>query len=317
MAHTPGAITRQAISRSLSDASLFAEKRCRRLSGIAMGSTDDEQPLLHRAGAHGDDHRGDSVEPPEMEIRPSFKELVVDVQASIDVWLSPSYTPISMFLNDTLVYIVSRQWVDLLFIELFRYHPLPFCAEPRSDLPCTPEAPSGVQARLALGILLAAAILRRTAAGFGPGTAVSWLGSSPMAGYLSGWACGFTAVKALRELAEAYPGHDYLYLAVTLFATAVVAVTILVLRPSTVVMGCFGGGAKLLQLVRPRVRLGRRSSYTAARSEELVASHRAAPRTAAYLTTERRTAGAWPPRTASSARASGSMAPPWRTAIGR
>jgi len=233
-----------------------------------MGSTDDEQPLLLRAGAHRDEHRDDSVEPPELEIRPSFKELVVDVQASIDAWLSPSYTPISMFLGDTLVYIVSRQWVDLLFIELFRYHPLPFCSEPRSDLPCTPEAPSSVQARLALGILLAAATLRRTAAGFGPGTAVFWLGSSPMAGYLSGWACGFTAVKALRELNEAWPGYDYLYPIVTLVATAVVAVIILVLRPSTVVMGCYGASARLLQLVRPRVRLGRRSSLTAARSEE-------------------------------------------------
>ena len=40
-----------------------------------------------------------------------------------------------MFLNDTLLYIVSRHWVDLLWIELFRLHPLPFCSEPRSHLP--------------------------------------------------------------------------------------------------------------------------------------------------------------------------------------
>ena len=68
-----------------------------------------------------------------------------------------------------------------------------------------------------------------------------------MAGYLSGWACGFTAVKAMRELNEAWPGYDYLFLTVTLVATAVVAVIILVLRPSTVVMGCFGASAKLLR----------------------------------------------------------------------
>jgi hypothetical protein len=157
-----------------------------------------------------------------------------------------------MFANDTLLYIVSRHWVDLLFIELFRLHPLPFCSEPRSHLPCTPEAPSGVQARFALGIQLAAALLRRVAASFSPGSALFWLGSSPMAAWLSGWACGFASMKAMREAGELLIGFDYLNLTISMLATAVSALIILVFRPSTIVMGCYGAHAWLLKLLLPR-----------------------------------------------------------------
>lgn len=97
----------------------------------------------------------------------------------------------------------------------------------------TPEAPSDVQARAALAVLLAAALLRRGAATFGPGSALSWLGTSPMAAWLSGWAFGFASMKALRELGESLPGFMYLNLAVSLLATAMTALLILVSRPST------------------------------------------------------------------------------------
>ena len=115
----------------------------------------------------------------------------------------------------------------------------------------TPEAPSNVQARAALAVLLAAALLRRGAATFGPGSALSWLGTSPMAAWLSGWALGFASMKALRELGESFPGFIYLNLAVSLLATAMSALIILVFRPSTIVMGCYGAHATLTKLLMP------------------------------------------------------------------
>ena len=62
----------------------------------------------------------------------------------------------------------------------------------------------------ALGILLAAALLRRVAASFSPGSALFWLGSSPMAAWLSGWACGFASMKAMRGAGELLIGFDEL-----------------------------------------------------------------------------------------------------------
>jgi hypothetical protein len=115
----------------------------------------------------------------------------------------------------------------------------------------TPEAPSNVQARAALAVLLVAALLRRGAATFGPGSALSWLGTSPMAAWLSGWALGFASMKALRELGESFPGFIYLNLAVSLLATAMSALIILVFRPSTIVMGCYGAHATVTKVLMP------------------------------------------------------------------
>ena len=89
----------------------------------------DEEPLLEERPADVPDEAGEtSTSPPTGGVLGAWVD-------SIYAWLQPSLGPISMFLNDTLLYIVSRHWVDLLWIELFRLHPLPFCSEPRSHLP--------------------------------------------------------------------------------------------------------------------------------------------------------------------------------------
>ena len=90
----------------------------------------DEEPLLEERVALPAD-----VSDEAGETKPPSGGLLGAWVNAIHAWLHPSIGPISMFLNDTLLYIVSRHWVDLLFIELFRLHPLPFCSEPRSRLP--------------------------------------------------------------------------------------------------------------------------------------------------------------------------------------
>jgi hypothetical protein len=90
----------------------------------------DEEPLLEERvplPADASDEAGES-HPPNGGLLGAWVD-------TIHAWMHPSIGPISMFLNDTLLYIVSRHWVDLLWIELFRLHPLPFCSEPRSRLP--------------------------------------------------------------------------------------------------------------------------------------------------------------------------------------
>lgn len=90
----------------------------------------DEEPLLEERvplPADASDEAG--------ETNPHNGGLLGAWVDTIHAWMHPSIGPISMFLNDTLLYIVSRHWVDLLWIELFRLHPLPFCSEPRSRLP--------------------------------------------------------------------------------------------------------------------------------------------------------------------------------------
>ena len=185
-----------------------------------------------------------------------------------------SIDSVGIFLNDTLLYIVSRHWVDLLSIQLFRLHPLPFCADPTSHLPCTEEAPSGKQACFAVGVLLAATVLRRAAIYFGRGSTLAWLGSSSMAGMLAGWAFGFACVQALVELGNTFTGLPYLNGLFTLLATAGSAVFILVCRPSTVVMGCSFAAQKVETLVQPKTPASRRrrASLWGRRTESMLES---------------------------------------------
>jgi uncharacterized membrane protein YgcG len=152
---------------------------------------------------------------------------------------------VAAFLNDTLLYIVSRHWVDLCFIHIFRLHPLPDCQLKRSHLPCTPEAPSYVQARLALGVLVVCALLMRLAPSCGRSSAAAWLSSSPMSAALVGWSFGIACQRALRELRDAWPNIAYLNVACASTATAAAAALILLLRPSTVVVTVACGVSRL------------------------------------------------------------------------
>ncbi|KAL1511136.1 hypothetical protein AB1Y20_005955 [Prymnesium parvum] len=206
---------------------------------------DQGRPLLEAEDPpERDDAKPTAARPPTPPPAPPPRSLSARAESvawaawgRLRAWVEPSAKSVGTFLNDTLLYIVSRHWVDLLSIQLFRLHPLPFCALKRSHLPCTPEAPFGTQARFALCMLLACAILRRVATSFGRGSALAWLGSSPMAGMLAGWGFGFACVQGLRELNQAWPGVYFLTAFFSLLVTAASAVFILLLRPSTLALG--------------------------------------------------------------------------------
>ena len=78
--------------------------------------------------------------PPPLPPQPLWRLMLAQSWSRAHQWVEPSTKSVSTFLNDTLLYIVSRHWIDLLSIQLLRLHPLPFCELKRSHLPCTPEA---------------------------------------------------------------------------------------------------------------------------------------------------------------------------------
>ena len=77
--------------------------------------------------------------------------------------LHDTQVAVGTFISGTLLYVLSRQWQDLLAVNVFHLHPLPFCDTAHgnlSQLPCTPEAGSGVQFLFAAGMLCVAAVVQ-------------------------------------------------------------------------------------------------------------------------------------------------------------
>ena len=68
---------------------------------------------------------------------------------------------ISSFLNSTIVYIIAKQWADLLSVYVFRLHRRPFCEG--GDLLCGAEAPAWQMYLFAAGLLLVLTPLQQTA----------------------------------------------------------------------------------------------------------------------------------------------------------
>ena len=160
-------------------------------------------------------------------------------------WMARSVPTVDAFLDGTIIYVLSRQWIDLFATHLLRLHPLPFCCmrggeHPADDLhlPCTPEAPAMKQAAFAGATLLVAASVQRVASL----NAHRWPSAptvTQMAGMCAGWACGGALLQALQELGETcVRSCTYLHVAFSLLATAASAVLILLLRPSTLLYGC-------------------------------------------------------------------------------
>ena len=148
--------------------------------------------------------------------------------------IQASMPSLARFVDGTVLYILSREWHDIFSIQLLRLHPLPFCDEDASHLPCTQEAPSIVQAKFALSVLVVASVLQPVATHF-ERVHPELANIQPMLSMVIGWAAGFAAVAKLREWDE-LPGPVHsgsVNLVVCAGSTCVAAALILVCQPAT------------------------------------------------------------------------------------
>ena len=187
------------------------------------------EPAGDGRGSTADEAAGGSVDHPY----PHLHRRLHDTQVAVGT-----------FISGTLLYVLSRQWQDLLAVNVFHLHPLPFCDTAHgnlSQLPCTPEAGSGVQFLFAAGMLCVAAVVQhaslRNEARWPSLTIVP-----RMVGMCVGWAFGFAALQALSEM-EAWPMFSHvsswvLGAAVSACATLLSALIILAGQPSTLCVGC-------------------------------------------------------------------------------
>ena len=151
---------------------------------------------------------------------------------------------VSEFIDGVMLYVLSKEWYDAFATHMLKLHPLPYCSEDDSQLPCTLEASASSQLCFAVTMLLGASVLVRLADWFDESTSGGRSLSivPPMAGMCVGWAFGFAAVKWLAELDgsvglfQAHPGLANL--ALSAVATLGAAVLIVVCRPSTLGLAC-------------------------------------------------------------------------------
>ena len=151
---------------------------------------------------------------------------------------------VSEFVDGVMLYVLSKEWYDAFATHMLKLHPLPYCSEDDSQLPCTLEASASSQLCFAVTMLLGASVLVRLADWFDESTSGGRSLSivPPMAGMCVGWAFGFAAVKWLAELDgsvglfQAHPGLANL--ALSAVATLGAAVLIVVCRPSTLGLAC-------------------------------------------------------------------------------
>ena len=158
--------------------------------------------------------------------------------------LHDTQVAVGTFISGTLLYVLSRQWQDLLAVNVFHLHPLPFCDTAygnSSQLPCTEEAGSGVQFLFAVGLLCVAAVVQACSLR-NEERWPSLIIVPRMLGMCVGWALGFAALQALSEM-EALPMFSHLSswvlgAAVSACATLLSALIILAGQPSTLCVGC-------------------------------------------------------------------------------
>ena len=164
--------------------------------------------------------------------------------------LHDTQVAVGTFISGTLLYVLSRQWQDLLAVNVFHLHPLPFCDTAygnSSQLPCTEEAGSGVQFLFAVGLLFVAAVVQACSLR-NEERWPSLIIVPRMLGMCVGWAFGFAALQALSEM-EAWPMFSHLSswvlgAAVSACATLLSALIILAGQPSTL---CVGWAAEHLE----------------------------------------------------------------------
>ena len=137
--------------------------------------------------------------------------------------VSDAREPVLNFLEGTIVYVLSKEWADLLAVHIFGLHPQPYCLPQDSDgtwlsctdsgfsafmaracaagrpVPrvCSAETAAWVQASYAIALLLVAQRVRLMASStyrHGADTATSMLGMCV------GWSAGAAAVQWFREM---------------------------------------------------------------------------------------------------------------------
>ena len=173
-----------------------------------------------------------------------------------------STTPaVANFIDGVVLFVLSREWHELLSVHVMHLHPLPFCSMDSANLPCTLEASSAHQFGFAFGLLLLAVVVQQT---LSPSAAARAVGGSvrenscearwpslsivpPMVSMVVGWAFGFAAVQWLNEVdggshlpsaplaswAHQHPGAANLVL--SLAAAVACSLLITACRPSTAV----------------------------------------------------------------------------------
>ena len=149
---------------------------------------------------------------------------------------------LAAFIDGTILFILSREWHDIIAINILRLHPLPFCAEDASRLPCTTEAPANQQAIFAASVLVASLVLQSVAARLQ--THLPSLRYAPhMLGYLVGWTTGFASIEWLAELISSAPSMHPVLVGTSVSAAASLlgAVLIGALQPTLHSRGACGG----------------------------------------------------------------------------
>lgn len=105
------------------------------------------------------------------------------------------------FADATLVYILSKQWKDLLSVNLFQLHVRPFCKEAKTAYQnCGHEAPVWQMAAFAFGLLVAATVVVRLSRVLAARRSWPSLEMVPaMAAMCVGWAAGDVSVRILQR----------------------------------------------------------------------------------------------------------------------
>ena len=114
---SPGRVRRDSYTQqAISSASVFAEKNCGLGTLLSMARIDDEQPLLDEKKLPREVNRDEEEEDEvsldgQLTCLACVQECAQQAASAMRSWLQPSLGPLGLFLNDTLLYIVSRFWV--------------------------------------------------------------------------------------------------------------------------------------------------------------------------------------------------------------
>ena len=122
-----------------------------------------------------------------------------------------------------MLYILSREWEDLLSVDLLRLRPLPYCGMGAShSTPCTSPKAVYLQALFAGGLVLIAVVIHDFVTRLLPRfPSIALL--LPMAGMAVGWAAGDASVQLMHELTGSVTGALIFSLVLTMIAIGLTA----------------------------------------------------------------------------------------------
>ena len=129
-----------------------------------------------------------------------------------------------------MIYVLSKEWYDLLAVYLFRLQPVPYCEFEVTHM-CIESAPAWQHFLFSFGLLPLSAFIVRVA--FLLERQTGWVGlkvARPMAGMACGWSLGYASVEAIREMDDICDGCIWIKFLFALIATLVASVLVLVLQ---------------------------------------------------------------------------------------